>query len=51
MAIPYLVGAYVVEEQAAKATGYPFTLPFARTLNLKLDDRVTVLVGENGSGK
>ncbi|MDP1822232.1 MAG: AAA family ATPase [Archangium sp.] len=51
MAIPYLVGAYVVEEQAAKATGHPFTLPFARTLNLKLDDRVTVLVGENGSGK
>lgn len=51
MPIPYLVGAYVVEEQAAKATGFPFTLPFARTLNLKLDDRVTVLVGENGSGK
>jgi predicted ATPase len=51
MAIPYLAGAYVVEEQAAKATGYPFTLPFARTLNLKLDDRVTIFVGENGSGK
>lgn len=51
MPIPYLVGAYVVEEQAVKATGYPFTLPFARSLNLKLDDRVTILVGENGSGK
>lgn len=51
MAIPYLAGAYVVEEHAAKATGYPFTLPFARTLNVKLDDRVTIFVGENGSGK
>jgi predicted ATPase len=51
MPIPYLVGAYVVEEHAAKATGFPFTLPFARTLNVKLDDRVTIFVGENGSGK
>ncbi len=51
MAIPYLAGAYVIEEQAATASGFPFTLPFVRTLNVKLDDRVTVFVGENGSGK
>jgi predicted ATPase len=51
MPLPYLAGAYVIEEEAAKAKGFPFTLPFARTLDLKLDDRVTILVGENGSGK
>ena len=51
MPIPYLAGAYVIEEAAAKAKGFPFTLPFVSTLDLKLDDRVTILVGENGSGK
>jgi predicted ATPase len=51
MPLPYLAGAYVIEEEAATAKGFPFTLPFARTLDLTLDDRVTVLVGENGSGK
>jgi predicted ATPase len=51
MPLPYLAGAYVIEEEAAKAKGFPFTLPFARTFDLKLDDRVTILVGENGSGK
>lgn len=51
MPLPYLAGAYVVEERAGSSTGFPFTLPFARTLDLQLDDRVTILVGENGSGK
>ena len=51
MPLPYLAGVYVVEERAAMAKGFPFTLPFVRTLDLKLDDRVTILVGENGSGK
>lgn len=31
--------------------GYPFALPAVRALPFRLDDNVTVLVGENGTGK
>lgn len=51
MPVPWLSGAYVVSTLAARETAFPFTLPFARTLDLTLDDRVTVFVGENGTGK
>lgn len=51
MPVPWLSGAYVVTEQAQTVTTFPLTLPFARTLDLSLDDRVTVFVGENGTGK
>ncbi|MGV3624161.1 MAG: AAA family ATPase [Archangium sp.] len=51
MPVPWLSGAYVVPELAQTVTAFPFTLPFARTLDVKLDDRVTVFVGENGTGK
>jgi predicted ATPase len=30
---------------------YPFALPAIRGLNLRLDSRVTFLIGENGAGK
>lgn len=49
--VPYLSGAYVVPARLAGASGYPLTLGFAPSLDLTLDDRVTIFVGENGCGK
>lgn len=51
MPVPWLSGAYVVPELTQHHAGFPFTLPFARQLDLTLDDYVTVFVGENGTGK
>jgi predicted ATPase len=51
MAVPYLAGAYVVPELVGDARAFPLTLPFVPTLDLRLDDRVTIFVGDNGTGK
>lgn len=51
MALPYLAGAYVVPELVGDARAFPLTLPFVPTLDLRLDDRVTIFVGDNGTGK
>ncbi len=50
MPVPWLSSAYLVDGHE-KETAFPFTLPFVRTLDLALDDRITVFAGENGSGK
>ena len=49
--VPYLVGVSVVAERIPPGGDYPFTLPFVRDLDLRLESPVTFLVGENGTGK
>jgi predicted ATPase len=49
--VPYLIGVSVVPERIPLGSGYPFTLPFVRQLDLRLESPVTFFVGENGAGK
>lgn len=46
-----MVGAYVVAERLEGVEGFPITLPFVPHLDLTFEERVTVFVGENGTGK
>ena len=50
-AVPYLIGVSVVPDRIPAEIEYPFTLPFVRELDLRLDSPVTFFVGENGTGK
>jgi predicted ATPase len=49
--VPYLIGVSVVPDRIRPEGGYPFTLPFVRELDLRLESPVTFFVGENGTGK
>ena len=49
--VPYLAGVSVVPDRIPSESGYPFTLPFVRELDLRLESPVTFFVGENGTGK
>ncbi len=52
MVAPYLTGCYLVPERVPSPPAFPFDLPFLSTeFELTLDAPVTVLVGENGTGK
>jgi predicted ATPase len=50
---PFLRGVRLREEGLEGKTGYPFDLALVRNraLNLSFDNPVTVIVGENGTGK
>ncbi len=49
---PYLLSVRLVPERFPTAEHYPFSLPLLRqTQSLALDAPVTILVGENGTGK
>jgi len=49
--IPYLLGLQSVVERLEGKTGFPFELPFVRSLDLSFRSPVVFFVGENGSGK
>src|SRR5687767_2755398 len=48
---PYLKGLRLVPERVPGYEAYPFSIPFVRGLDLTFDAPVTILVGENGTGK
>jgi predicted ATPase len=48
---PYLRRVWVDEARVPDATRYPFSLPFLKGLDLAFDRAVTIIVGENGTGK
>ena len=49
---PFLQSLYVKSEGLADKTGYPFNLPFFNVdFELEFEEPVTILVGENGTGK
>lgn len=51
-AVPYLSGCYVVPERLPRERAFPFDLPFVGPdFELTFEAPVTVLVGENGTGK
>lgn len=45
----FLFGLSLMDD--APESGYPFSIPSIRNLNLRIEKSVTFLVGENGSGK
>jgi predicted ATPase len=48
---PYLKRVWVDQTRVPDPTGYPFSLPFLKGLDLTFDRAVTIIVGENGTGK
>ena len=50
-AVPFLSGAYVVDELVESWKQYPFNLPLVKGLDLSFSSAVTIFVGENGTGK
>jgi len=49
---PYLKRLWLERERVAEAQAYPFCLPFLRHgLDLSFDRAITIIVGENGTGK
>ncbi len=49
---PYLLSVSLLRDRVKSFDRYPFSIPCVRSLNtLKLDPKVTFLVGDNGSGK
>ncbi len=49
---PYLKRLWLERERVADAQAYPFCLPFLRDgLDLAFDRAITIIVGENGTGK
>ena len=52
LASDFVIDISVLKERIPTPDAYPFNLPFVRDLErLKIDPRVTLFVGENGSGK
>ncbi|PYN42351.1 MAG: hypothetical protein DMD95_16985 [Candidatus Rokuibacteriota bacterium] len=51
MGAPFLKRIRVVPERVPTFEGFPYGLPFVRSLDLSFNTAVTYLVGENGSGK
>lgn len=47
----YLTRLRLIPERVPGYESYPFSVPFVRDLNLTFDNAVTMLVGENGTGK
>jgi predicted ATPase len=49
---PYLRRIWLDQEQVSDPEAYPFCLPFlAKGFELSFDQRITIIVGENGVGK
>ncbi|MGV3548780.1 AAA family ATPase [Rhizobium sp.] len=50
---PYLKRIWLDQERAADRQAYPFTVPLFAKGNFEFDfrDRITIIVGENGTGK
>lgn len=48
---PYLQRVSLVESRVSDFTKWPYSMPFVRDLELRLESPVTFFVGENGSGK
>ena len=50
---PFLKRVSLREDIAGDETGFPLSVPFVRrrTLDIAFDKRVTIIVGENGTGK
>src|SRR5688572_25795567 len=48
---PYLRRVWLEESRVPDPAKYPFCLPFLRGLDLHIDRAVTIIVGENGTGK
>jgi predicted ATPase len=52
MPAPYLKRVWLDAASVSDASAYPFCLPFLRNgFELSFDHRVTIIVGENGTGK
>lgn len=52
LSAPYLTRVWLDPEEVTTPQSYPFSLPFlSGGLNLKLERPITILVGENGTGK
>ena len=48
---PYLKRLWVDPDKLPEVRAYPFSLPFLDGFDLKFDRAITIIVGENGTGK